>query len=108
MKIGGGAPAIETPDGWLHVYHGKGRDQVYSLFVVLLDLADPSIVLRRGKQPFVTPEAHYESEGFFSNVIFSNGLVTDEDGRVLLYYGAADEVSCLIETTVDELMAGLD
>ena len=108
MKIGGGAPAIETPDGWLHVYHGKGRDQVYSLFVVLLDLEDPSVVRRRGTQPFVTPEAPYETEGFFGNVIFSNGLVEDGSGRVLLYYGAADEFSCLIETTVDQLLAGLD
>lgn len=108
MKIGGGAPAIRTPDGWLHVYHGKGRDQVYSLFVVLLDLADPSIVLRRGTRPLVTPEARYETGGFFGNVIFSNGLIEEADGRILLYYGAADEFSCLIETSVDELMSALE
>ncbi|NQT93926.1 MAG: glycosidase [Lentisphaerae bacterium] len=107
-KIGGGAPAIKTPEGWLHVYHAKGRDQVYSLFVVLLDLADPSIVLRRGKEPFMTPQAAYETEGFFGNVIFSNGLIEEEDGRILLYYGAADESSCLLETSIDELMASLD
>jgi len=108
MKIGGGAPCIETPDGWLHVYHGKGRDQVYSLFVALFDLEDPSKLLRRGSEPFVVPEAPYETEGFFGNVLFSNGLVADPDGRVLLYYGAADECSCVIETSVDELMAALD
>ena len=41
-------------------------------------------------------------------MIFSNGLVRDENGRILLYYGAADEFSCMIETSVDGLMAGLE
>ena len=35
-------------------------------------------------------------------------LLKLKDGRILLYYGAADEFSCLIETTVDELMAALE
>ena len=108
MKIGGGAPPIKTPEGWLHVYHAKGRDQVYSLFVVLLDLDDPSVVLRRGTRPFVTPEAPYETDGFFGNVIFTNGMVEAPDGRLLLYYGASDESACLIETSVEELLAALD
>ncbi len=108
MKIGGGAPPIKTSEGWLHVYHAKGRNQVYSLFVALHDLTQPAVVVRRGTNPFMTPEAPYETDGFFGNVIFSNGLVETDDGRVLLYYGAADESCCLVETSVDELMAALD
>lgn len=108
LKIGGGAPPIKTPEGWLHVYHAKGRDQVYSLFVVLFDLADPRVVLRRGTQPFVTPAVSYETDGFFGNVIFTNGMVEAPGGRLLLYYGAADESSCLIETSVEELFSALD
>lgn len=107
MKIGGGAPPIKTADGWLAVYHAKGHNQIYSLFTVLLDLDDPAKVLRRGTEPFVTPAAPYETDGFFGNVLFSNGLVLEEDGRVLLYYGASDEHTCLLETSVEELMTTL-
>lgn len=108
MKIGAGAPSIRTPEGWLQIYHGKGRDQVYSLFALLLDLDDPSRILKRATEPFLTPQAPYETEGFFPNVVFSNGVVTWEDGRVYVYYGACDETTCLLQTSVDELLESLD
>ena len=50
QKIGGGAAPIKTDKGWLEIYHGKGKDQVYSLYLLLLDLNDPSHVLKRGKE----------------------------------------------------------
>ena len=31
-----------------------------------------------------------------------------DDGRVWIYYGAADQTTCLAETSVDELLASLD
>ena len=108
MKIGGGAASLRTPEGWLHVYHGKGEHQLYSLFVVLLDLQEPWRVLKRGTTPLLKPEASYETDGFFGQVIFTNGQVVEDDGRVWLYYGAADESTCLLETTVEELFRALD
>ncbi len=107
MKIGGGAAPIKTKEGWLEVYHGKGRDQIYSLFPILLDLNDPSKVLKRAKEPFLTPEAPYETSGFFSNVVFSNGIVEMGGGKLLVYYGACDEYSCVVETSIDELLGKL-
>jgi len=107
LKIGGGAPSLRTSDGWLQIYHAKGEGQVYSLFVVLLDLNEPWKVLKRGTRPLLSPEVAYETDGFFGNVIFTNGQVVEEDGRVLVYYGAADECTCLLETTVEELIQAL-
>jgi predicted GH43/DUF377 family glycosyl hydrolase len=107
MKIGGGAPCIETPEGWLQLYHGKGEGQRYSLFALLLDRDEPWRVVRRARRPFLEPEAPYETQGFFGNVVFTNGVVTWDDGRVFVYYGAADESVCLLETTIDELLASL-
>ena len=49
----------------------------------------------------------YEMEGFFGGVIFSCGADVREDGRVTIYYGAADECMCAATTTVDELLASL-
>jgi beta-1,2-mannobiose phosphorylase / 1,2-beta-oligomannan phosphorylase len=103
MKIGGGAPPIKTDQGWLVVYHGKGDNSIYSLYCLLLDLEEPSKVLKRGREPLLTPTESYETDGFFSNVVFSNGLV-EKDGKVYIYYGAADESTCLAITDVESLL----
>ncbi len=107
MKIGGGAPSIRTPEGWLQVYHAKGHKQVYSLFTLLLDLKEPWKVLGRSEAPVMKPEEWYEKEGFFGNVIFTNGIVPADDGRLFIYYGAGDKVTCLAETTVNDLLKTL-
>lgn len=48
-KVGGGTPPIRTERGWLLVYHGvetRAAVGVYRSFWALLDLEDPSRVLR--------------------------------------------------------------
>lgn len=107
MKIGGGAPPIRTAEGWLQIYHGKGRGQVYSLFAVLLDPDEPWRVVRQGREPILRPETPYETQGFFPNVVFSGGMVQQDHGEVLIYYGACDETVCLLETSVGEILTTL-
>lgn len=104
MKIGGGAPPIKTDDGWLIITHGKGDGQKYSLFCVLLDLEEPWKVIRRADEPLLTPTETYETDGFFGNVVFSNGVV-ERDGKVYIYYGAADETACVAISDIDSLLA---
>jgi predicted GH43/DUF377 family glycosyl hydrolase len=104
VKIGGGASPIKTPEGWIEIYHGKGTGDKYSLFLLLLDLKEPWKILKRGDSPFVFPETIYETQGFFPNVVFSNGVIQQKNGDVLIYYGACDETTCLIESTVEELI----
>lgn len=103
MKIGGGAPPIKTPQGWLIIYHGKGDNSSYSLFCLLLDLNDPSKIVRRADKPLLTPTEPFETEGFFGNVVFSNGVI-EKDGQVYIYYGAADETVGLAITDIDSLL----
>jgi len=103
MKIGGGAPPVKTPDGWLSIYHGKGDNSLYSLFCLLLDLNEPYKILRRAETPLITPTETFEIEGFFGNVVFTNGMV-EKDGKVYLYYGAADESVGLATTDIDSLL----
>jgi len=107
QKIGGGAAPTKTDKGWLEIYHGKGKNQIYSLFLLLLDLNDPSKVLKRGEEPILFPEENYETSGFFPNVVFSNGVITKPDGSVNIYYGACDETVCLAESSIDELLSML-
>ena len=103
MKIGGGAPPIKTREGWLVIYHGKGDESRYSLFALLLDLEDPTRVIHRAEDPLLYPTEGYETSGFFGNVVFSNGLA-EREGKLYVYYGAADESACLAVTDIDAIL----
>ena len=72
---------------------------------MLLDLKNPSKIIGISKEPLIAPEADYEvCEGFRQNVIFPGGIIAEPDGQVKIYYGAADTVECLAESTIDELI----
>jgi predicted GH43/DUF377 family glycosyl hydrolase len=106
QKIGGGAPPIKTERGWLVVYHGKGDASVYSLFCLLLDLERPDIVIGRASTPLLSPTEPYETQGFFPNVVFSNGIV-ELGEKIYIYYGASDETVCVAITDLDHLLGSL-
>jgi beta-1,2-mannobiose phosphorylase / 1,2-beta-oligomannan phosphorylase len=107
-RVGGGAPCLKTSAGWLQIYHGASAEGTYRLFTLLLDLNNPARILKRASRPLLEPEADYEAKGFFGRVVFTNGVVQSDEGRVLIYYGAADQTTCLAETSIDELLASLD
>ena len=110
-KIGGGAVPFRVRstdhDGWLAIYHGVTESPyTYSLGALLLDAEDPSRVIARSLEPILKPEAEYERDGFFSGVVFTCGLVNDED-LVRIYYGAADGVTAVADLSLDSILAGL-
>ncbi|MBO0959904.1 glycoside hydrolase family 130 protein [Neobacillus sp. MM2021_6] len=102
QKIGGGAVPFRTEKGWIEIYHGADETNRYTLGAVLLDLEDPTKILAKTSEPILEPEAVYEVEGFFGNVVFSCGVVA-EGNNVKIYYGGADNVMALAEITVDEI-----
>lgn len=93
-KIGLGPPPIETPDGWLVLYHGAhlaASGPIYRVGFALLDLEDPTIVLRRSDEWAFGPREPYEIHGDVHHVVFPCGWIVDElRDEVRLYYGAAD------------------
>lgn len=93
-KIGLSPPPIETPEGWLLIYHGvrhTASGALYRMGLALLDRDDPRIVIRRSHDWIFGPSAGYESMGDVPNVVFSCGTVTDgSTGELHMYYGAAD------------------
>ncbi len=107
-KIGVGPQPLKTNAGWLMLYHGCAYDESYSLFLALLDRADPRRVLKRSKTPLLRPTTVWERKGFFANVVFCNGWVRHPDGRIAIYYGAADTRIALAETTEEALLQFLD
>lgn len=106
-KIGAGPTPIKTSEGWLMIYHGVTttcNGLVYSMGAALLDLEQPSKVRYRSKNYILTPELPYEEVGFVLNVLFPCAALVHEDGRMAIYYGAADSYVALSFTTVPELV----
>ncbi|HZA04247.1 MAG TPA: hypothetical protein VE617_06765 [Propionibacteriaceae bacterium] len=94
-RIGIGPPPIETPEGWLMIYHGVRTTvagALYRVGLALLDLEEPTVVRRRCAEWVLGPQESYELVGDVPGVVFPCGLVSaNTDGDELrLYYGAAD------------------
>lgn len=108
QRIGAGAVPIKTEKGWLEIYHGVSPQWGYCLGAVLLDLEEPERVIARSPRPLLIPEVEYEKEGFYQKVVFTCGALAEPDGRLRIYYGAADKVVACVETSVDEILEGLE
>ena len=105
-KIGLCSPPLQTEAGWLILYHGvrtTASGSIYRLGLALLDLENPMKVIRRTDEWIFGPKEHYEREGDVDDVVFPCGWVT-KDGKVLIYYGAADSRLCLATADLDELV----
>ncbi len=108
-KIGAGPTPIETTEGWLLIYHGvltSCNGYVYSAGAALLDIDRPWKVLYRTYPYIISPQTIYECVGDVPNVVFPCSALHDAPtGRIAIYYGAADTVTCMAYTTADELIA---
>jgi len=109
-RTGAGAPPLRTERGWLALYHGQRRAAepggvgAYCAGLLLLDPERPASVIGRSAGPILVPEADFEREGFVPNIVFPTGAVRRGD-RLLVYYGAADTCTGLVELSLDELLA---
>jgi predicted GH43/DUF377 family glycosyl hydrolase len=111
-KIGLSPPLIETPRGWLMVYHGvrqTASGALYRLGVALFDQERPDQCLLRGDEWIFGPEADYECEGDVGKVTFPCGNTIGADGDTIhLYYGAADTSVALATGSITEVLHWLD
>jgi predicted GH43/DUF377 family glycosyl hydrolase len=111
-RVGLSPPLIETPRGWLMLYHGvkrTGAGCLYRLGVALLDLETAEHCLLRGDSWVFGPETTYEREGDVGYVTFPCGSTLGADGDTInLYYGAADTSVALATGRVSEILSWLD
>jgi predicted GH43/DUF377 family glycosyl hydrolase len=111
-RIGAGPPPLRVDDGWLLMYHGNRKPErpgevgEYVAAALLLDADDPSRIVRRSREPILVPEADFERQGFVGNVVFPTGIV-EADDRLLVYYGASDSFTAVVEVARDELLAAV-
>jgi predicted GH43/DUF377 family glycosyl hydrolase len=111
-KIGLSPPPIETPAGWLVIYHGVRQTCagcIYRLGLALFELEAPEVCIKRSDQWIFGPEETYERFGDVGNVIFPTGLTIDDDGDTIhMYYGAADTCIALAKGSLSRLLDWLD
>lgn len=83
---------IKTNKGWIHIAHGVRNTAAglrYVLYAFATSLEDPSKVIAEPGGMLLGPLGR-ERAGDVSNVVFTNGAIADEDGRVFLYYASSD------------------
>jgi predicted GH43/DUF377 family glycosyl hydrolase len=111
-KIGLCSPPIETPRGWLAIYHGVRTTCagcLYRLGLALFDLEHPEVCLLRGEHWIFGPQEPYERFGDVNNVVFPCGVVLQPDGdEIYLYYGAADSCIGLATGSLQAMLDWLD
>ena len=111
-KIGLCNPPIETPRGWLVIYHGvrtTASGSLYRLGLALFDLESPELCLIRSDDWVFGAEKDYERVGDVGNVVFPCGHVVEPDGDTLrIYYGAADYCIALATTHISSLLDWLE
>lgn len=91
-KNGMGPEPIKTEHGWLFLAHGVRNTAAglrYVLYIFMTDLHDLTKVIYKPAGYFLAPEG-IERVGDVSNVVFCNGWILDEDGKIFIYYASSD------------------
>jgi len=110
-RVGLGPPPIETPEGWLIIYHGvriTASGSLYRVGAALLDLNDPRKIIHRSDSWIFGPEQDYEYIGDVPGVTFPTGVIVDHSkDEIRLYYGAADKTVAVATGRMSELLDSL-
>jgi 4-O-beta-D-mannosyl-D-glucose phosphorylase len=105
-KNGLGPAPLKTANGWLHLAHGVRNTAAglrYVLYLFMTDLTDLTKIIYKPAGYFMAPQGE-ERIGDVSNVLFSNGWIADEDGRVYIYYASSDTRMHVATSTVNKLL----
>ena len=106
VKNGAGAVPIKTEKGWIHIAHGVRNTAAglrYVIYAFATDLNDPSRVIAEPSGMLIGPRCG-ERVGDVSNVVFTNGAITTENGDVYIYYASSDTRMHVASTTIDKLI----
>ncbi len=109
-KIGPGMPPIETPIGWLVIYHhvettDRPDGYTYSARAALFALDDPARCISKLNHDLLAPDAPYEQERNSHIVFPTGGYVLDD--TLFIYYGASDRYVCLASVSYSHLLEEL-
>ena len=107
-KVGLGPQPIETKEGWLILYHGvreTASGSLYRVGMALLDLDDPTKLIKRVDPWIMGPREDYEYRGDVPGVVFPTGAIVDEEeNKLRIYYGAADSSIGMAVADLDDVL----
>ncbi len=106
VKVGSGPPPVETPRGWLLLYHGAkyyAGSLVYRVGAVILDRKYPNKVCAAIPDCIFSSRESYETSGLVPNTVFPTGMIVRGD-ELWIYYGAADSSICLATIRLSEML----
>lgn len=106
VKNGQGPAPIKTPEGWLHLAHGVRNTAAglrYVLYMFMTARDEPWRIIHAPGGHFIAPQGE-ERVGDVSNVVFSNGWIADDDGKVFIYYASSDTRLHVATSTVAQLV----
>ena len=110
-RMGGGAPPLLTPEGWLSLWHGvepNGGVGAYKTYCTLLDRDDPSRVVATSHAPLLEPAPHLTAAladaMYLDDIVFTTGLVDGGDHWILAS-GEAD-LACRVTHVSKHVLAG--
>ncbi len=106
VKNGLGPAPIKTDKGWLQLAHGVRNTAAglrYTLYMFMTDQEKPWIVTHKPAGLFMGP-LKGERVGDVSNVLFANGWIADEDGKIYIYYASSDTRMHVATSTIDQLI----
>ncbi len=106
FKIGNCGSPIETASGWLVISHGVGSMRKYCLGACLLDLKDPTRVIGRLREPFLTPNES-EREGYVPNVVYSCGVLLHEN-ELIIPFAISDTATKFARVSLDKLLGAME
>jgi predicted GH43/DUF377 family glycosyl hydrolase len=107
FKVGASCPPFKTSKGWVLLYHGvSAKDKAYRVGAFLLDLQNPYKILAKTRKPLMEPTLPYETEGYYNGCVFPTANVV-KDGKIFIYYGAADHFIGLATCKLEDLLRQL-
>lgn len=71
----------------------------YAIYLFVTDLKEPWKVIAEPAGFLIAPRG-WERVSDVSNVVFTNGAIADDDGKVYIYYAASDTRLHVASTTI--------
>ncbi len=106
LKNGLGPAPLKTKYGWLHLAHGVRNTASGFRYVCYLFMTDPAELTKINYKPggyFIAPDGD-EFIGDVSNVLFCNGWIADDNGKVFIYYASSDSRMHVAVSTMEKLL----
>ena len=106
VQLGNCGSPIKTDEGWLVITHAVGPLRKYVLGAILLDLKNPSKIIKKLNRPLLSPYEE-EREGYVPNVVYSCGSMV-HNGNLIVPYAMSDSASTFATVNIEELLKEMD